>query len=103
MQQAAAGVGNGSLADDALYAKGLSEQEMGEQEQALETMLLIVSKYPDGTAADRALYQAAGLAETLSSDPQRAIDLYTRLLSEYPRSTWVNPARAKIRALRGDS
>jgi TolA-binding protein len=103
MAKAASGVGAGSLADDALYAKGEAEEAMGESATAMQTMLEIVAKYPDGTVADRALYHAAGIAEQIPAERAKAIELYTRILTEYPRSTYVTPARKKIRSLRGES
>ena len=103
MAKAASGVGAGSLADDALYAKGEAEEAMGEPGVAMETMLGIVARYADGTVADRALFHAAGIAESIPAERAKAIELYTRLLTEYPRSTYVNAARKKIRSLRGES
>ncbi|MCC7439570.1 MAG: tetratricopeptide repeat protein [Armatimonadetes bacterium] len=92
-----------TIADDALLIRSRSQESLGDSTGALQTLLQLVARYPDGALADRALFRAAQLTEQALRDPQKAAELYTRLLNDYPRSRWVVQARAKIRALRGGS
>lgn len=103
MDAAAASGRESSLADRALFGKARAQEGGGDNAGAVETLLGVVKDYPDGAMADRALFHAAELAETRLGDTARAMELYTRLLTEYPTSAQVNPARTRIRALRGNS
>lgn len=99
-----AALGSGStLVDEALYHKARAQDAQGDNAGAVATLLGLVRDYSDGTLADRALYRAAELTEQRLRDTPKAIELYTRLLAEYPMSTQASSARARIRSLRGDS
>jgi tetratricopeptide (TPR) repeat protein len=78
---------------DALGASGSSADAMGE-------LLAFVAATPDALAADRALYRAAELADRALDDRARAIELYDRVLAEYPKSQHASLARARLRAMR---
>ena len=92
-----------TIADDALLIRSQAQESLGDSTGALETLLQLVARYPDGAIADRALFHAAEITEQVLHDPTKATELYTRLLNDYPRSRWIVQARAKIRALRGGS
>ncbi|MEO5930578.1 MAG: tetratricopeptide repeat protein [Candidatus Kapaibacterium sp.] len=94
---------NGSLADDALLGKAKAQEELGDAGDAVATLLGVVKDYADGTVADQALFHAGEISEGKLADKPKAIELYTRLLTEYPASSYVVRARARIRALRGES
>ncbi|MEP7218017.1 MAG: tetratricopeptide repeat protein [Bacteroidota bacterium] len=94
---------NGSLADDALLGKAKAQEELGDAGDAAATLLGVVKDYADGTVADQALFHAGEISEGKLADKPKAIELYTRLLTEYPASSYVVRARARIRALRGES
>jgi N-acetylmuramoyl-L-alanine amidase len=65
----------------------------------------LVRRYPVNGYADNALWQAAGLAETLyrtfarDTDRESALKLYQWLISEYPTSAYVSRARTAIGGL----
>jgi tetratricopeptide (TPR) repeat protein len=103
MDAAVAAGRESSLADDALIYKAQAQEAMGASRDAVTTLLGLVSSYADGTEADRALFHAAELEETALNDRAKATELYTRLLTEYPASPFINRARQRIRALRGES
>lgn len=92
-----------SLADDAMMTKAEAQRESGQFEEAIATLQSIMVSYPDGTHADKALYRAADIAETDLKDHARALELYTRILVEFPYSQYVAQAREKIRLLRQES
>lgn len=103
MDRAVASATTGSLSDEALFRKARAQDALAVHADAIATLLGIVREYPDGTVADRALFRAAELTEKRLGDIPAAIELYTRLLGEYPMSPRVNDARARIRELRGNS
>jgi hypothetical protein len=49
------------------------------------------------------LFHAAEITESKLNDRAKAIELYTRVLTEYPSSIFASTARQRIRLLRGDS
>jgi len=92
-----------SLADDALMGKARAQESTGKNGDAVGTLMSIVRDYSDGTVADRALFHAAEITESKLNDRAKAIELYTRVLTEYPSSIFASTARQRIRLLRGDS
>jgi outer membrane protein assembly factor BamD (BamD/ComL family) len=103
MDRAVALEHDGTVADEALFGKAQAEEAMGGAADASATLLGIVAKYAEGSIADRALFHAAELAEGPLGDAKKGLELYTRLLTEYPTSPFVTRARARIRVLRGNS
>jgi tetratricopeptide (TPR) repeat protein len=103
MDRAVAAAPKSSLADDALFGRAQAQEGLDNVADAMTSLLQIIAQYPDGTHADRALFHAAELAERKLGDRQKAVELYTRLLTDYPVSTFINPSRVRIRALRGES
>ncbi len=91
-----------SLADEALFARATAQSMLGQDREAVATLLALVKEYADGTTADRALFRAAELTERKLSDRGKAMELYGRVLTEYGASAYAEPARERIRALRGD-
>lgn len=103
LDQAARGAPrDGGLIDAAAIATAEAEVMLDHAGDAIATLLAVVLARPDGALADRALHRAAELSETKLGDRPRAIELYNRLLAEYPMSTYAGDARLRIRALRGD-
>ena len=91
-----------SLADDALFMKVVALRNLERYGEAVETALQIVEEYSDGTHADQALFLAAEISEINMADTERAMQLYTRVLVEYPISQRATEARDRIRMLRGE-
>jgi N-acetylmuramoyl-L-alanine amidase len=69
----------------------------------------IVRRFPTSGYADNALFQAASLAEAAhgrfkrSEDRDRAVRLYRWLIQEYPASSLIKPAGARVEALAAPS
>lgn len=95
--------GEGGLAENALLAKAQAQEGTGEVSNAVATLLVLHSSLPDGVLADRALFHAAELSEAKLGDRAKSLELYTRLLTDYPTSSFVERARLRIRSLRGES
>jgi tetratricopeptide (TPR) repeat protein len=100
MEKAVAMEKEGTVADEALFGKAQAEEALGDAAGASATLLGIVTKYADGSIADRALFHAAEITEGKLADGKKALELYTRLLTEFPTSPFMNRARARIRVLR---
>ena len=72
--------------------------------QVMTAFEAIVRRFPTSGYADDALYQAASLAEAAyqrfnrAEDRERALKTYRWLVQEYPKSTFVKRANAKIAA-----
>ena len=62
----------------------------------------IVEKYPNDLLADDALYNLAGIYENKLNNKAKAMQLYEKILTQYPGSLYVVEARKKFRALRND-
>ena len=53
--------------------------------------------------ADDALFKLGDLYEYYIHDPNKAMDCYRKLMRDFPSSLYVNDARNRYRALRGDN
>ena len=98
----AAMVTEGALGDEANLMRATAQEQLGRFAEASATLLAIVQAHAEGAAADRALFRAAELNEQKLGNRERALELYGRVLAEYPTSSRANAARLRIRALRGD-
>lgn len=91
------------LADDALLNKATAQENLEQYAEASATLQTIAADYREGTVADRALFHAAEIAERNLEDKAKALELYAKILTEYPSSTYVTRAQQRIRALREES
>ena len=91
-----------ALADDIRYLRAEVLRRLGRSAEARDAFAELPMIHPQSYLADRALFAAAEIEEVELSDDDSAIELYTRLLTEYPGSLLVSQARVRIRALRGD-
>ncbi len=94
--------GGHPLADDARFLRASILRRMGRAEDALAAFLELPLIHPQSTLADRSLFAAGELQESVFDDDEAALRTYTRILTEYPGSLLISDARARIRALRGD-
>ena len=85
--------------------KSASAELVKQVSQVMTSFEIIVRRFPTSGYADNALWQAAGLADAAyqrfnrSDDRERALKFYRWLVEEYPTSTYVNQANAKIAGL----
>ena len=91
-----------ALADNLRFERGQIAAAQGEFEKAAGLFLEVVSIYPDDILADNALMEAARIHDQVLEKRQEAMDLYERMLTEYPGSLFVVEARKRFRSLRGD-
>jgi tetratricopeptide (TPR) repeat protein len=92
-----------ALADDVLYRKADIMLKNGQFNTADSLLQQVVDLYHDDILADNALFKLAQLQETIFHDKEKAMELYKKLLTDYPGSLFVVEARKKYRELRGDA
>jgi len=92
-----------ALTDDAIFEQANILVTMDRVADAYQLFAELPLRHPDSHLADRSLFQAANLQELQLGDIDKAIELYNRLMREYPGSLLARDARLRIRALRGDS
>lgn len=95
--------GTHALADDARFLRAQALRDAGQSEAAAAAFAEIPVIHPASFRADRSLFMAAEIMERDLGDTPGAIDMYTRLLTEYPGSLLVAETRSRIRTLRGDN
>jgi tetratricopeptide (TPR) repeat protein len=90
------------LADEILFTKAQISLREGKFQDADTLLQELVSLYPWDILADNALMMRASLHEDKLNDPATAMELYQRLMTDYPGSLFVVEARKRFRELRGD-
>jgi tetratricopeptide (TPR) repeat protein len=91
-----------SIADNVLFKKAEIFAKNGKFDQAAANYSEIIEKYPYDLLADDALYNLAGLFENQLNNKSKAMELYEKILTQYPGSLYVVDARKHFRALRND-
>jgi len=91
-----------SLTDEIYYKK----YEIAMQNHAYDTaqtyLEKIIAVYPFDILADKAVYHLAQLYETQLHNPDKASELYRKILSDYPNSLYIDDSRKRFREIRGD-
>lgn len=91
-----------AMVDDALW--NLAEISIKKQLYSQAILLLdqILEKYHADIFADDALFTKAELYEIKLKDSLKAMELYQKLMTDYPSSIYTSEARKRFRKLRGD-
>jgi tetratricopeptide (TPR) repeat protein len=92
-----------TLADDILYRKAIIAARQGRYQDATTFLDQLLSAYRTDILADNALFMLAGLFEKQLNNPEKAMDLYKELMTDFPGSLYVVEARKRFRMLRGDT
>jgi hypothetical protein len=71
-------------------------------EPAVALLDTLIASYKEGILADNAIMRLAQVNEGPLANPKRAMELYDRIITEYPSSIFVIEARKRFRFLRGD-
>ncbi len=91
-----------ALADDLLWAKAQIAIKQNNYTQAVELLNDISTAYSYDIWADDALFTAAEIYAGKLGNKQKAMELYEKIIVDYPGSLFVVEARKRFRALRGD-
>lgn len=90
------------LADNILMEKAKIAYKLHNYNEAAMHLQKIVSLYADDVLADDALYNLALINQDFFNNKEEALRLFEQLITNYAGSTFVNMARKRYRALRGD-
>jgi len=90
------------LTDDLLFLKSEVLKERGEFLKASIVLYLIVKDFPNGLLGAKSYYQLGILYEDYLDNPDKAMEIYTDFLKQYPGSIYVTDTRKRLRILRGD-
>jgi len=91
------------LADDAWLLKGKILQKNLKYGQAIEAYQFIVDNFGHDILADNALYAMAEIYEKQLHNNEKALDLYKKIMMDYPDSIFKIESRNRFRKLRGDN
>lgn len=91
-----------SLADDILMAKSKIFLKNNETDKAVAQLHEIADKHVSDLWGDDALFMLADLYETKLNQPAKALELYQKIITDFPGSLYVIEARKRFRMLRGD-
>ncbi len=91
-----------SLADEILWLKANTLLKINRIAEATKDLESILDNYKYDILADDALFLLAKITYENLNDKTKAMDLYKRLLKDYPGSIYGAQARIKFRELRGD-
>jgi tetratricopeptide (TPR) repeat protein len=91
-----------SIADNVLFKKAEIYSKNGKFDLAANDYSEIIEKYPYDLLADDAMYNLALLYETKLTNKAKAMELYEKILTQFPGSLYVVEARKHFRALRND-
>jgi tetratricopeptide (TPR) repeat protein len=92
-----------SLTDEIKMMKAGIALKQGRYEMARDIYQDVVSLHFADITADDALFKLAELYQYRFSDTAKAMELYEKLIAEYPGSLYVVEARKRFRELRGDA
>lgn len=93
---------NNSLADDILMAKAKIFIKDNEIQKAVIELQEILNNYSTELWGDNAIFTLADLYETRLDQPEKARELFQKIISDFPGSIFVIEARKRFRQLRGD-
>ncbi|SKB65079.1 tetratricopeptide repeat protein [Daejeonella lutea] len=91
-----------SLADDILMAKSRVYLKGNDIDKAVVQLQEIIDKHASDLWGDDALFTLADLYENKLSQPSKALELYQKIITDFPGSLYVIEARKRFRLLRGD-
>ncbi len=88
--------------DEVWYKKAEIMMRLNDFEKAAEYLSVIIENYPYDITADNAIFLLADLNEKHFQNNEKALQLYEKLLVDYPASIFTVEARKRFRILRGD-
>lgn len=91
-----------SLNDGIAMLKSKIFIDINSLDQAIEQLQKITTSYNSGLWADDALFLLAEIYELKTGQKDKAMELYQKIISDFPGSLFVIEARQHYRKLRGD-
>lgn len=90
------------LADNIAFMRAQIAYAKSDYGSAAELYLKVANDYPNDILADNALMEAGRIHQEILKQPQEAMSIYERILTDYQSSLFVVEARKRFRQLRGD-
>ncbi|MEM6299164.1 MAG: tetratricopeptide repeat protein, partial [Bacteroidota bacterium] len=91
-----------SLEDEIFWRKAQLYTQLGKPKDAQKELEKIVSTHNEDIFGDDANFTLAKLYEEEFNEPEKAMELYLKQLTDYPDSIYNAEARKRLRRLRGD-
>ena len=91
-----------AIEDDALYKQAKLYIKTENYTQAESNYLMIIQNIPESLLLDDTYFQLAELYNNQLNDPEKAKEMYQKIIFEFPSSIYLVDARKKYRKLRGD-
>lgn len=91
-----------TLTDEILLQKATINSKLGNFEEAIKSLDLILKDYKEDIYADDANFLVAEIYEKNLKNKEKAMEYYTKQLKDYPGSIFNVEARKRFRQLRGD-
>lgn len=91
-----------AIEDDALLKQGALLTRLGNYRGAENSLLNLLSTYPESLLIDECLFSLGELYEDHLGEIDKAKEMYERIIFEYPSSIYLVEARKAFRRLRGD-
>jgi tetratricopeptide (TPR) repeat protein len=92
-----------TLGDEILYRKAKIRMKQGNYSEAISFLEKILVSFREDILADNALMMLAELNQKQLNNPEKAMQLYKELMTDFPGSLFVVEARKRFRVLRGDT
>ncbi len=86
--------------DDILFAKAELNLRTGKYLVADSLLAVLTENYPMGILADEALFKRAEINENIINRPEKAREIYRKIMIDYPASIYSHTARNRFRTLR---
>lgn len=90
------------LGDDILMAKSAIAYKKRDFETSIELLQRIPEEFKEGILVDNALFKMAEIYEKRLNKPTKAMELYEKILFDFPGSLFTVESRKRFRKLRGD-
>lgn len=92
-----------NIGDEVLYRKAQIYSKMGRYADAVNSLEKVWVKFKEEVLVDDALFMAADLYHFKLNNPEKAMELYEKIMLEHKDSLFVAEARKRYRLLRGDA
>lgn len=90
------------IADEAWYLKAEIYRFKNRYNDALEMYRIVAEQFEYDILADNAVYMLASLYQNQFNNPEKAMEYYLKIVTDYSSSIYVAEARKQYRILRGD-
>ena len=92
-----------TIIPQALFKQAQLFEQKKQYENAVSNYQFIIANYRNGILADDACYFLAELYNNQLAEPEKAKELYEKIIFNYEDSIYFIDARKKFRMLRGDA